>query len=155
MTTRLAVATVISRLIGLRGRAIVTAKAHHFVVDSPLSLGGPNEEVNPVDLLLSSLATSATFVCERAAQELNIPLQKAAVIVIGEFDPRGSYGEPIDPRIQTLHLRLLVAGVSAEQAETLANAVKTRCPIYATLSRAVTVELDVAVEASFEASSGK
>lgn len=155
MTTRLAVATVISRLIGLRGRAIVTAKSHHFVVDSPLSLGGPNEEVNPVDLLLSSLATSATFVCERAAQELKFPLQKATAVVIGEFDPRGSYGEPIDPHIQTLHLRLMAVGITAGQADMLANAIKARCPIYATLSRAVRVELEVTVEASNEASNGK
>src|SRR5207248_2034885 len=81
--------SVTSHLSGLRGRAIVSVRGHHFVVDSPLSLGGPSEEANPIDLLLSALASHATFVCERAAQELDIPLHSVAITAMGDFDPRG------------------------------------------------------------------
>src|SRR4051812_25882539 len=99
MAVRLATASVISSLSGQRGRAIVTAKGHHFIVDSPLTLGGPNEEVNPVDLLLSALATHGVFVCERAAQELNLPLKSVSIAVSGSFDPRGVSGEHSDPHM--------------------------------------------------------
>ncbi|MBC7810246.1 MAG: OsmC family protein [Burkholderiales bacterium] len=153
MTSRLATTVVISRLIGLRGRAIVTAKGHHLVVDSPLSLGGPNEEVNPVDLLLSALATSNTFVCERAAQEIGIPIQKLSVIVMGDLDPRGTYGEPVDPRIQAVRVRVLLAGPTAEQAEMLCRAIRARCPVYATLSRAVEIEIETVLEQTADAAS--
>ena len=60
MTSQLTTASVTSRLTNQPGRTIVTARGHHFVVDSPAPLGGPNEELNPIDLLLSALATCGT-----------------------------------------------------------------------------------------------
>ena len=145
MAARLATATVTASLSGQRGRAIVNAKGHHFIVDSPLTLGGPNEEVNPVDLLLSALATHGAFVCERAAQELDFPLKSVSMAVTGCFDPRGVTGEKIDPHMQWIRVRLEFAGVDEAQAETLVGAFQARCPIYATLSRATTVEVAVVV----------
>jgi len=146
MSDELATASVTSRLSGLPGRAIVTARGHHFVVDSPPPLGGPNEEINPIDVLLSALATYGTFVCETAAHEMGIPLSAVAVTAVGEFDPRGVCGEPVDPRLQVFRVRLALSGVTEAQAETLAEAFRTRCPVYATLSRAAPIELEVAVE---------
>ncbi len=78
----------------------MTARGHHFVVDSPPPLGGPNEEINPIEVLLSALATCGTFVCETAAREMDIPLNRLTVTVAGDFDPRGVCSEPLDPRIQ-------------------------------------------------------
>jgi len=146
MSTPLATASVTSRLSGLPGRAIVTARGHHFIVDSPPPLGGPNEEINPVDVLLSALATCGTFVCETAAHEMDIPLDAVAVTAAGDFDPRGVCGEPVDPRIQEFRVRLALAGPTEEQAEALAKAFRTRCPVYATLARAAPIELEIAVE---------
>ncbi len=146
MSTPLATASVTSRLSGLPGRAIVTARGHHFIVDSPPPLGGPNEEINPVDVLLSALATCGTFVCETAAQEMDIPLDTVAVTAAGDFDPRGICGEPVDPRIQEFRVRLVLSGPTEAQAEALAEAFRTRCPVYTTLSRAAPIELEVAVE---------
>ncbi len=146
MATELTTASVTSRLSGLPGRAIVTARGHHFVVDSPPPLGGPNEEINPVDVLLSALATCGTFVCETAAQEMDIPLDAVAVTAAGDFDPRGVCGEPVDPRFQEFRVRLALSGPTEAQAETLAEAFRTRCPVYTTLSRAAPIELEIAVE---------
>jgi uncharacterized OsmC-like protein/predicted small metal-binding protein len=146
MTTQLATASVISRLSNLPGRAMVTARGHHFIVDSPPPLGGPNEEINPIDVLLSALATCGTFVCETAAAELDIPLTGVAVTAAGDFDPRGVCGEPVDPRLQAFRVRLGLTGPTEAQAETLAKAFQTRCPVYTTLSRAAPIELEFAVE---------
>jgi len=146
MSTRLVTASVTSRLSGQPGRAIVTARGHHFVVDSPPPLGGPNEEVNPIDVLLSALATCGTFVCETAALEMDIPLDAVAVTAAGDFDPRGVCGEPVDPRVQEFRVRLGLSGPTAEQGEALAQAFRTRCPVYTTLLRAAPIELEVAVE---------
>lgn len=146
MSNPLATASVTSRLSGLSGRAIVAARGHHFIVDSPPPLGGPNEEINPIDVLLSALATCGTFVCETAAQEMDIPLDAVAVTAAGDFDPRGVCGEPVDPRIQTFRVRLALTGPTEAQAEALAEAFRTRCPVYTTLSRAAPIELEVAVE---------
>ncbi len=146
MSTQLATASVTSRLSGLPGRAIVTARGHHYVVDSPPPLGGPNEEINPIDVLLSALATCGTFVCETAAVEMDVPLDAASVTAAGDFDPRGVCGEPVDPRMQAFRVRLALSGPTEAQAEALAEAFRARCPVYTTLSRAAPIELEVAVE---------
>ncbi len=146
MSTQLATASVTSWLSGQPGRAIVAARGHRFIVDSPPPLGGPNEEINPIDVLLSALATSGTFVCETAAHEMDIPLDAVAVTAAGDFDPRGVCGEPVDPRIQEFRVRLALSGPNEAQAEALAKAFRTRCPVYTTLSRAAPIKLEVAVE---------
>jgi len=146
MSTPLATASVTSHLSGQPGRAIVAARGHRFIVDSPPPLGGPNEEINPIDVLLSALATCGTFVCETAAHEMDIPLDAVAVTAAGDFDPRGVCGEPVDPRIQEFRVWLALSGPTEAQAEALAKAFRTRCPVYTTLSRAAPIELEVAVE---------
>jgi uncharacterized OsmC-like protein len=125
---------------------MVTARGHHFVVDSPPPLGGPNEEINPIDLLLSALATCGTFVCEKAAQEMSFPLDRVTVTVAGDFDPRGICGEPVDPRLQAVRVRLALFGPNQPQAETLVAAFQSRCPVYTTLARATPITIELTVE---------
>jgi uncharacterized OsmC-like protein len=117
-----------------------------MIVDSPLLLGGPNEEVNPIDLLLSALATYGTFVCERAAREMDIPLKSVAIMATGDFDPRGVIGEPVNPHLQIVKVRLTLSGPSKMQAEALADALKQRCPVYTTLARATPIHLELVLE---------
>jgi uncharacterized OsmC-like protein len=124
----------------------VTARGHHFVVDSPGPLGGPNEEINPIDVLLSALSTCGTFVCETAAQEMGVALEAIAVTAAADFDPRGVCGDPVDPRMQAFRVRLSLTGPTQDQGEALAEAFRTRCPVYTTLSRSAPIKLEVALE---------
>ena len=146
----LATAKAVAQLSNQPGRAIVSARGNHFVVDSVPPLAGPNEELNPLDMLLAALGTCGTFVFEKAAQEMEIPLIDIAATVQADFDPRGVKGEPVDPRMQAMRVHLDVAGPegapSAEQIEALKEAFQTRCPIYTTLSRAVSIEITVNAE---------
>ena len=147
MTNPLATGSVTSHLTNQPGRAMVTARGHHFVVDSPAPLGGPNEEINPVDVLLSALATCGTFVCEAVAQEMGIPLQSIAVTAAGDFDPRGLCGtDDINPRMQAFRVRLALSGPSEEQAQALAAAFQTRCPVYTTFVRSAPIEVEIVLE---------
>jgi uncharacterized OsmC-like protein len=148
MTNQLATAAVTSHLINKPGRAIVTARGHHFVVDSPASLGGPNEEINPVDMLLTALATCGTFVCETAAQEMGISLHSIAVTAAGDFDPRGLCGQGINPRMRAFRVRLALSGPTQAQAEAMAEAFRTRCPVFTTFTRAAPIEIEIVLERS-------
>ena len=143
MSDSLVTGKVVSQLSGVPGRAIVSARGHHTIVDSPLPLGGPNEEINPIDLLLSALSTCATFVCETVASELGIPLSAISAKAEGDFDPRGVCGDPVNPRVQAFRVELKVTGPTEEQAQTLVEAFQTRCPIYTTLSRSAPIGIDV------------
>ena len=146
MNDSLVTGTATSRLTNQPGRTIVSARGNHFVVDSPAPLGGPNEELNPIDLLLGALATCGTFVCETAAQEMGIPLHGVTVTAAGDFDPRGLCGtEEINPRMRGFRVRLALSGPSEEQGAALAEAFRTRCPVYTTLKRAAPIELEVEV----------
>jgi len=145
MTPRLATATVTTQRLGLPGRTIVNAKEHHLVVDSPLYLGGPNEELNPMDLLLSSLVSHGIFLFEKIAQQMHIPLSDLKLTAKSDFDPRGVLGEAIDAGLRTLRVQIVMQGPSEAQAKELVEAYTTRCPIYVTLARSVRVDIEVAV----------
>ena len=96
--------------------------------------------------LLGALATCGTFVCESVAQEMGIPLQGVTVTAAGDFDPRGLCGaEEINPRMQGFRVRLALAGPNEEQGQALAQAFRTRCPVFTTFVRAAPIELEVEV----------
>jgi uncharacterized OsmC-like protein len=144
MSTPLASASSRCRLANEPGRALLTVRGQHLVTDSPPMLGGPNEAVNPAELFLCALSACATFIVERAAAEMGIPLASVDVVVAGDFDPRGVCGEPFDPRFQAFRVRIAMSGPDAAQARALVTAFETRCPVYATLRRAATVEVALA-----------
>jgi uncharacterized OsmC-like protein len=75
---------------------------------------------------------------------MGIPLAGVSVTAAGDFDPRGVCGEAVDPRFQAFRVRLALDGPDATQAEALLAAFKTRCPVYATLSRAAPVAVTLA-----------
>lgn len=146
MSPPLATASASSRLSNEPGRALLTVRGQHEVTDSPPPLGGPNEAGNPIELLLGALAACATFVCECVAREQGMPLKSINVTAAGDFDPRGVCGEPFDPRIQSLRVRIALGGVDDGQAKALVAAFRERCPVYTTLSRAAPLEITTSIE---------
>ncbi len=142
-----ATAKAMAHLSNEPGRAIVSARGNHFVIDSVPALAGPNEEVNPMDALLAALGTCAIFVAEANAAQLEIPLTGAAAVVQGDFDPRGVKGEAFDPRIQALRVHLTLPGADADQAAKLVENFQARCPLYTTLVRAAPIEITVGDQA--------
>ena len=152
MVNRHTSATATAHLSGVRGRAVVNAKQHHLVVDSPLNLGGPNEAINPVDLLLSSLASHVAFVCERAALELGIPLDGLTVKVVGRFDPHGATEEAAQSHLQSVEAQIFLRGLDPAQVPLLLQAVEQRCLVYSTLARAVPVQLTPVLDGDAERS---
>lgn len=140
---KLATLKVSANSTDTEGRAMVSARNHHFVIDAPPPLGGPNEAINPIEILLSSLGSCGVLVAERVAEEMNIPLTESLTVVEADLDPRGVKGEEVNPRIQVFRVKLSMTGPTEEQAEQLVKAIRTRCPIYTTLERAAPIELEV------------
>jgi uncharacterized OsmC-like protein len=109
-------------------------------------LDGPNEERNPLDLMLGALSTCGTFLYEAAALEMEIELDDIVTTVEGDFDPRGVGGADVDPRIQVFRVHLDLSGPTEAEAEALAEEFQTRCPIYTTLSRSAPIEITMDTE---------
>ena len=122
----------------------MSARGNHFVIDSVPPIEGPNEERNPLDLILGSLATCGTFIFERAAQEMDIPLTGLTATVEGDLDPRGvAVMGASDPRIQAFRVMIEAEGIDDAQAESMTAEFQQRCPIYTTLERAAPIDITV------------
>lgn len=143
MSTPLVTRNATAHLSRMAGRAILAVRGNYFIVDLPPSLSGPNEEINPVEALMSSLASSCAFTCEAIAHDDDIPLTSMKVTAAGDFDQRGICGEDVDTNIQRFRLKLSLSGPTQEQAEFLALAFTRRCPIYSTLVRAAPIDIQV------------
>ena len=130
------------------GRAIVSARGNHFVIDSVPPLAGPNEERNPLDLLLGSFATCGTFIFERAALDMGISSFGVTTVVEADFDPRGlaSMDAGINPRLQAFRVNFILEGIDEDQAEELTEQYQQRCPIYTTLVRSAPIDITVTTE---------
>lgn len=132
---------VVTSTLMLPGRAIVDARTNHWVIDSPTVLGGPNQEVNPLDSLLGALSTCGMFIYEKAAQELNIPLEHISVVTEGDFAAQGMKDGSVNPRIRAFRIKLKMTGPSVAQANQLRTQFKMRCPVYTTLSLAAPIDI--------------
>lgn len=140
----LATGSAVTELSNQFGRTIVTARGNTFLVDSAPPLDHPSEEMNPVEAMLASLATCGLFVYEAAAQEMDIPLNAAAMTVQGDFDVKGLSGaEDVDPYVQEFRAHLTLDGPNAEQADALFEQWSLRCPIYTTLIQASPIVVTV------------
>jgi len=101
--------------------------------------------LNPLDILLTALATCGTFVIETAAREMEIPLSAVNVEAEGDFDPRGVKGEAgVDPRITEFRVKVVLDGPTEEQTVALVDQFKVRCPVYTTLSRSAPIKFEIA-----------
>ncbi len=132
---------VVTGTVVLPGRAIVDARTNHFVVDSPGPLAGPNQEVNPLELLLGALNTCGIFIYEKAAQELSIPLDHISAVTEGDFAAQGLKDGSVNPRIRAFRVKISMTGPSVDQANQLRAQFKLRCPIYTTLSLAAPIDI--------------
>jgi uncharacterized OsmC-like protein len=150
----LATATASSKLTNQPGRAIVSARGNHFIVDSVPPIDGPNEELNPLDMFLGSLATCGVFIAERVADEENFVLDDIQAVVQGDLDPSGLTGNGNDPRLQAMRVHLELTGADEEQADLIVENFMARCPIYTTLSRATDIEITVGDEEQSDPTEG-
>jgi sugar lactone lactonase YvrE len=123
------------------GRAVITARGNHMLIDSPAPSGGPNETYNPLDAFLTGMLTCAIFVYERAAEELDIPLNAISAEIEADFAVQGLIDGSVDPRIREFRLSLELDGPTAEEANTLRAQYMLRCPLYATLIQAAPIHV--------------
>ena len=139
----LATGVVTATLTNVPGRAIVGVRNNNFVVDSPGALGGPNQEINPLDLLLAAQGTCGVFLFEKVALDGGIPLTAASAAIEADFNPQGLRDGSASPHIQVMRVHFEMTGPDSAQAQALVDAWVKRCPIYNTLIRATEIEVSI------------
>lgn len=68
------------------GRVMVSARDHHFIVDGPVQNGCPGEEITPIEVMLSAVASCGVELIQVMAKGENRPLDRVAVKIYGAVD---------------------------------------------------------------------
>src|SRR5262245_37590449 len=117
MSDGLKIDTVRSYTSGTIGRALNSARANHFVLDSP---NGPNEALTNGEAFLSGISSCGVTIIVMYAQQNGIPLKRMQVTIEGVRDLASPNS------FQAINMRFEIAGVDQAQAEKLVETYKGR-----------------------------
>ncbi|WP_125713390.1 OsmC family protein [Companilactobacillus kedongensis] len=114
-----------------------------FTLDEPISSGGTNKGMNPVEALLSALGGCETMVAKSFAKSQGILLRNVKVEVQGEFDPDGYLGRNPDAKVGFSKLTstfYIDADNTEEEVEKYIDFVTKHCPVHDTIENAPVFE---------------
>lgn len=99
---------------GLVGRSLNTARNQHFVIDSP-TIG---EALGSGEAFLAGVSSCGVTLCENAAQQMGVPLQRMEVTIEGlrEKDRPANFAR--------IDMRFTLYGVDQEQADAVVQRYK-------------------------------
>lgn len=125
----------------------VTAGPFHFRTDAAHDAGGFGEHPRPMDYLLGALASCQQMWCLRWAAQSGIRFDELIIETESIFSWRGEYLQETDAGVNELHVSYHVdgEGLTGEDACEMADVVARRCPVMATLRRAVLIREDLRV----------
>ena len=107
------------------GRAMGSARNHHFVVDGPAQNGCPGEAITPAELFLSGVAACGVELVQVLAKAEAIPLGEIAVDIHGAMD-RGRQPRKDVSLFNSVSLRFRMKGISEQQGRRLVDLFKGR-----------------------------
>jgi uncharacterized OsmC-like protein len=124
----------------LQGEA--TAGKFVFRTDAAVDAGGFAEHPRPMDYLLAALASCQQMWCLRWAAQNGVVLADLVIQTQSVFSWRGEYLGEVDAGMAELHVtyELGSTDLADDQLMKMADTVALRCPVYATLRRAVVVQ---------------
>lgn len=107
------------------------AREHRVVVDEPATSGGTDTGMNPVELLLSSIAACQTISLAIYAEQMRIPIEELWVEAEGDMDSAGFMGyDGYRPGYQEIRCHVYVkSDAPPAEIDMLVQLVETRCPV--------------------------
>lgn len=129
--------------LGEGAEVAVRSGAHAFTVDEPVSMGGGGAGPNPVQLVLSALASCQAITYRYWSEQLGIRIDGLIVRVEGDVDVRGFLGLAAGVPAGATSVRCVVTidgPEPPERYEELAEAVDAHCPVLDVFTHTVPVE---------------
>jgi uncharacterized OsmC-like protein len=114
-------------------RARTVARSFSIETDEPAPLGGTDEAVDPMELLLASVGTCLTIGWVTQAAKRGIDFRDLRIDVNGDFDLRGYLGldDDVRPGFTSLTYTVRVdSDATAEQLEELRVAAERTSPMF-------------------------
>jgi len=122
-----------------------SAKVRNFnelIIDEPPTLGGGDEGMNPVELIVAALGTCQEIMYAAYASVMDIKLDEVTVDVKGRLDLKGLFGmdESVPAGYTSISYTTHIKSQEAdEKIERLVHAVESHCPVLDTLVRPIIV----------------
>lgn len=112
------------------------------MLDESEELGGTNEAINPVEMLLNTLGACQIITAKTYASEFGVNLKDMWVEVEGDMDLDGFRRVPgIKSGLQSIRFKMnFVTDAPEQNVRQLAKEVEKHCPIGATLTASVSLE---------------
>ncbi|BBP04224.1 OsmC family protein [Sulfuriferula plumbiphila] len=128
-----------------------SAKVRDFAsitVTEPPALGGKDEAMSPVELVLVALGTCQEIMYGAYASVMGVPLSKVKVGVKGNLDLRGLFAmdDAVPPGFQKVTFETTIDSAADEATiKKLIETVESHCPVLDTLVRAIEVTGKVSI----------
>jgi len=118
------------------------ARGFKVIIDEPEELGGTNQGMNPVELVLCSLGSCQTILAASFAEKSKVDLEDFWVDVEGELDPDGFMGlSDVRPGYSNIRFHFHIKSNSPEEnIKKFVELIEKRCPIADTLANLVQVD---------------
>lgn len=107
------------------GRIIAGARDHHMVIDGPVQNGCPGEELTPVEVFLSAVASCGAELISVIAREESTPLDGVSVRIVGTVD-RSRQPRPDVTLFTKVDVDIELAGADAARAAALVEGFRRR-----------------------------
>ena len=109
----------------------VTARGHKIKVDDPIEGGGEDTGMNPVEMLLGSIAACQTISTSIYAESMGIKIDEMSIEVEGDMDSAGFMGyakfRPGYTNIRS-HIKIK-SDADPAMVQQLIDLVEIRCPV--------------------------
>jgi len=120
-----------------------TARDFSIILDEPVSLGGTDTGMNPVEALLSALGGCKCIVARAFAKKHKINLKIVEIELEGTLDPDGFLGRNPDAKIGFSRIVTkfkIEADNTKEEIEKYVEFIESNCPVQDTLTNAAEFE---------------
>ncbi|MDT2597293.1 OsmC family protein [Enterococcus dongliensis] len=122
-----------------------SARGFEFMIDEPISSGGTNEAMNPLEALLCSLGACKMMVARFFYQSKHIDLKKMRVEVLGEIDSDRLKGKP---NVKVGFSKIITnyyieAENSPEEIQSFVTFIEKTCPVKDTIVNSPGMELHI------------
>lgn len=128
---------ITARTTGDAGRYVLEGKGKVFLSDSAMIRRVPSVAPNPIEFLVSALASCALASVESDARDFGIVVRAASAEVTAVRD------EADESRFSSILVALAVEGVDQPTAERLTTHFREHCPVYNTIRRGGPITVEV------------
>ncbi|MGJ9458435.1 OsmC family protein [Oceanobacillus sp. CF4.6] len=136
----MAITTVSAKTV-LKENVLVEAEArgHKVIVDEPKNLGGTDQGMNPVELLLSSLGACQSIVARTYAEKFEVDLQNFWVELEGDIDLDGFFGKSdVRPGFSDIRYTFHIeTNAPEEKIQAYKEFIEAHCPVGDTIANQV------------------